>query len=55
MLIERHASGKLAEVGAAYAEVLRSRGEFDRAFDLMRLMADRDFSKLPAAVAVRKR
>ncbi len=55
MLIERQASGKLAEVGAAYADVLRGRGELDRAFALMRLMADRDFAKLPAAMAVRKK
>jgi tetratricopeptide (TPR) repeat protein len=55
MLIERQAAGKLAEVGAAYADVLRARGELDRAFTLMRLMADRDFSKLPAAMAFRKK
>ena len=55
MLIDRQASGKLAEVGAAYADVLRARGELDRAFALMRLMADRDFSKLPAAMAAPKK
>jgi len=48
MLAERNAAGKLAEVCAMYAEVLRRRGEQDRAFAVMRMAAERDFSKLPA-------
>ena len=31
-----------------YAEVLRHRGEQDRAFAVMRMAAERDFAKLPA-------
>jgi hypothetical protein len=31
-----------------YADVLRGRGEDDRAFSFMRMAAERDFSKLPA-------
>jgi tetratricopeptide (TPR) repeat protein len=48
LLKERNAAGKLAEVCAMYADVLRSRGEDDRAFSFMRMAADRDFSKLGA-------
>jgi hypothetical protein len=48
LLIDRGAGGKLSEVCAMYADVLRRRGEQDRAFALMRMAAERDFSKLPA-------
>jgi tetratricopeptide (TPR) repeat protein len=48
LLKERSAAGKLAEVCAMYADVLRSRGEDDRAFSFMRMAAERDFSKLGA-------
>jgi transcriptional regulator with XRE-family HTH domain len=48
MLVDRDAAGKLSEVCAMYAEVLRDRGEQDRAFALMRMAAERDFTKLPA-------
>jgi hypothetical protein len=48
LLIDRGAAGKLSEVCAMYADVLRRRGEQDRAFALMRMAAERDFSKLPA-------
>jgi tetratricopeptide (TPR) repeat protein len=48
MLLDREAGGKLSEVCAMYAEVLRHRGEQDRAFAIMRMAADRDFTKLPA-------
>ena len=48
VLKERNAAGKLAEVCAMYADVLRRRGDDDRAFSLMRMAAERDFSKLPA-------
>lgn len=48
LLKERNAAGKLAEVCAMYADVLRSRGEDDRAFSFMRMAAERDFSKLGA-------
>jgi tetratricopeptide (TPR) repeat protein len=48
MLVDRDAAGKLSEVCAMYAEVLRHRGEQDRAFAVMRMAAERDFSRLPA-------
>jgi transcriptional regulator with XRE-family HTH domain len=48
MLVEREAGGKLSEVCAMYADVLRHRGEQDRAFAVLRMAAERDFSKLPA-------
>jgi len=48
LLLEREAAGKLSEVCAMYADVLRRRGEQDRAFALMRMAAERDFSKLPS-------
>ena len=48
LLKERNAAGKLAEVCAMYADILRSRGEDDRAFSFMRMAAERDFSKLGA-------
>jgi tetratricopeptide (TPR) repeat protein len=54
VLLERQAAGKLAEVCAMYADILRSRGEGDRAFALMRIAAERDFSKLPALIKARK-
>jgi tetratricopeptide (TPR) repeat protein len=48
LLRERNAAGKLAEVCAMYADILRRRGEGDRAFSFMRMAAERDFSKLRA-------
>src|ERR1700737_166483 len=48
LLKERNAAAKLAEVCAMYADVLRNRGEDDRAFSFMRMAAERDFSKLGA-------
>jgi transcriptional regulator with XRE-family HTH domain len=48
MLLDRQAAGKLSEVCAMYAEVLRRRGEQDRAFAVMRMAAERDFARLPA-------
>jgi transcriptional regulator with XRE-family HTH domain len=48
LLIDRGAAGKLSEVCAMYADVLRRRGEQDRAFALMRMAAERDFGKLPS-------
>lgn len=47
LLKARNAAAKLAEVCAMYANVLRRRGEDDRAFSFMRMAAERDFSKLP--------
>ncbi len=55
MLVERQASGKLAEVCAIYADVLRGRGELERAFALMRIAADRDFARLPALLGLQKK
>lgn len=51
MLVERNAAGKLAEVCAIYAEVLRARGQGDRAFAFMRMAAERDFVKLAARLS----
>jgi len=48
LLVDRDAAGKLSEVCAMYADVLRRRGEQDRAFAVMRMAAERDFSRLPA-------
>ena len=48
LLTARNAAGKLAEVCAMYADVLRRRGDDDRAFAFMRMAAERDFSKLAA-------
>ena len=55
MLVERQAMGKLAEVCAAYADVLRGRGDVERAFALMRIAADRDFARLPDALGAWKK
>ena len=52
LLVDRDAAGKLSEVCAMYADVLRRRGEQDRAFAVMRMAAERDFSKLPALLKV---
>jgi tetratricopeptide (TPR) repeat protein len=48
LLQERNAIGKLADVCARYADILRRRGDDDRAFALMRMAAERDFGKLRA-------
>ena len=46
ILFDRGAAGELAEVCTMYADVLRLRGQDDRAFALMRMAAERDFRKL---------
>ena len=46
MLAERQAAAKLAEVCAMYGEVLRGRGDINRAFAFMHMAADRDFRSL---------
>src|SRR5256714_842686 len=46
ILFDRAAAGELAEVCTMYADVLRLRGQDDRAFALMRMAAERDFRKL---------
>jgi len=46
ILARREAGAKLAEVCALYADVLRERGDVDRAFAFMRMAADRDFGGL---------
>ena len=48
LLAERNAAGKLAEVCAMYADLLRVRGDQNRAFAFMRMAAERDFNKLAA-------
>jgi tetratricopeptide (TPR) repeat protein len=48
MLAERQAASDLAGVCLMYADVLRRRGDNDRAFSFMRMAAERDFSKLAA-------
>jgi len=47
MLAERNAAHEFAGVCTMYADILRRRGEDDRAFSFMRMAAERDFSKLP--------
>jgi HTH-type transcriptional regulator, quorum sensing regulator NprR len=54
ILLEREAGGKLAEVCSMYAEILRERGQYDRAYALLRLAAERDFVNLPALLKSRK-
>jgi HTH-type transcriptional regulator, quorum sensing regulator NprR len=54
LLAERNAAGKLAEVCAMYADLLRGRGDHDRAFAFMRMAAERDFSKLGARLTPAK-
>ena len=46
MLATRQAAGKVAEVCAIYAQVLRDRGEVDRGFAFMRVAAERDVATL---------
>ena len=53
LLAERNAFGKLAEVCAMYADVLRGRGQDDRAFSFMRMAAERDFGKLGTLLTAR--
>lgn len=53
LLLEREAGGRLAQVCSLYADVLRSRGQHDRAFALMRVAAARDFSLLPPLIKPR--
>jgi tetratricopeptide (TPR) repeat protein len=53
LLTDRNAAGKLAEVCAMYADVLRGRGQVDRAFSFMRMAAERDFGKLRTLFAAR--
>jgi hypothetical protein len=49
-LAGRNAAGKLAEVCSMYADVLRQRGQVDRAFAFMRMAAERDFASLPRLI-----
>ncbi len=53
LLAERNAFGKLAEVCAMYADVLRGRGQDDQAFSFMRMAAERDFGKLRTLLTAR--
>jgi tetratricopeptide (TPR) repeat protein len=53
LLAERNAAGKLAEVCAMYADVLRRRGQGDRAFSFLRMAAERDFGKLRTLLGAR--
>ena len=46
LLAERMAASELAGVCMMYADVLRARGDNDRAFAFMRMAAERDFGKL---------
>jgi tetratricopeptide (TPR) repeat protein len=55
MLANRQAAGKLAEVCAMYAQVLRDRGEVDRGFAFMRVAAERDFTALPRLLKAGRR
>jgi len=53
MLAERSAASDLAEVCMMYADVLRERGNVDRAFAFMRMAADRDFGSLTRLIRIR--
>jgi tetratricopeptide (TPR) repeat protein len=53
MLADCNATSELAGVCMMYADVLRGRGEDDRAFSLMRMAAERDFGKLRTLFAAR--
>jgi tetratricopeptide (TPR) repeat protein len=53
MLADRNATTEWARVCMMYADVLRGRGEDDRAFSLMRMAAERDFGKLRTLFAAR--
>jgi tetratricopeptide (TPR) repeat protein len=48
ILLSRQSAAKVAEVCTMFADVLRERGRTESAFALMRIAAERDFSKLPA-------
>jgi tetratricopeptide (TPR) repeat protein len=54
LLAERQAGEKLAEVCTMFAEVLRRRGDNDRAFGFLRVAAERDFRKLAALLKTGK-
>jgi tetratricopeptide (TPR) repeat protein len=54
LLLERQAAGKLAEISAMYADALRQRGRHDLAFALLRVAAERDFSRLPTMLKLRR-
>jgi tetratricopeptide (TPR) repeat protein len=53
LLLERKADARLAEVCTMYADVLKRRGQHDRAFNFMRMAAERDFGKLRTLFAAR--
>jgi tetratricopeptide (TPR) repeat protein len=46
LLRDREALAKLAHVCTIYGEVLRERGEVDRAFTFLKMASERDFTKL---------
>jgi tetratricopeptide (TPR) repeat protein len=50
MLAARNAAARLAAVSVLYSDVLRERGDVDRAFAFMRMASERDFRKLPALI-----
>ena len=52
ILFERSAAGELAEVCTMYADILRQRGQDDRAFAFMRMAAERDFSRLASLLKI---
>lgn len=54
LLLERQAAGKLAEISAMYADALRQRGRHDLAFALLRVAAERDFSRLSSLLKLRR-
>ena len=51
-LDQREALAKLAHVCSLYSEVLRQRGEVDRAFAFLQMASERDFKQLPGLVGV---
>ena len=54
ILVELNAASELAEVSMMYADVLRGRGQDDRAFSFMRMAAERDFGKLRTLFTARR-
>jgi tetratricopeptide (TPR) repeat protein len=51
-LVDLEALAKLAHVCSLYSEVLRERGEVDRAFAFLRMASERDFKQLPELLSL---
>jgi tetratricopeptide (TPR) repeat protein len=53
LLVEREAVAKLAEVCAMYSDLLRRRGQSQKALDFMQMAYARNFERLPALIGSR--